>query len=190
MMQHSTKKEGERFRIDNVNFTHTGMIGRDETGTPVCLNTMNQDYIHNGKKLTYPLDHPTRVIYVGNHVAHINHHFLVEEKFDIKVHGLRVEDVERKDRHNWASAQRFLFPRVQQCPRNLETGVDGRKEDVLGTRIYLFICYLYVEIFCSFNLSVCLRSSEERFYCSYCGLRIWRSWIFRPKSRSLKTNFI
>ena len=33
MMQHSTKKEGERYRIDNPNFTHTGLIERDETGT-------------------------------------------------------------------------------------------------------------------------------------------------------------
>ena len=151
----------------------------------MCLNIMNQDYIHNGKKLTYPLDHPTRVIYVGNHVAHINHLFLVKEKFDIKVHGLRVEDVERKDRQNWASAQRFLFPRVQQGLRNLETGVDGRKEDVLGTRIYLFICYLYVEIFCSFNPSL-----YDRVKNASTVVNFQRSWIFRTKSKSLKTNFI
>ena len=86
---------------------------------------MNQDYIHNGKKLTYPLDHPTRILCIGHHIAHIDHLFLGREKFDINTHGLHIEEVERKDRQNRASAQRLKFPSVQQCLQNLEIVING-----------------------------------------------------------------
>ena len=187
-MEKSTSDEGDRYKINNDNFAMSGSIERNENGVPYCVNIMDQDYIHNGKKLTYPLVHPMRVLYVGNHLAHMNHLFLVREKIDIQTHGLRIEDVERKDRQNWGSAQRFMFPRVQACLRNLERGVDDRKEDVLGTKIYLFICYLYVEIFCSLSLSLRDRVKNASTVVNF--FRIWRSWVYRSKSLNLKTNFI
>ena len=37
-------------------------------------------------------------------------------------HGLRMEDIIRKDRQNFSSAQRFLFPRVRTCLEKLRNG--------------------------------------------------------------------
>ena len=173
MEEKSTSKEGDRYNIKSQNFTLSCCVERNDVGIVYCLNIMNQDYIHNGKKLTYPLDHPTRQLYVGNHLAHHNHLFLVRESFDMHMHGLLLEDVVRKDRQNWASAQRLMFPRVQQCLKDLETG--EKKEDVVGTRMYLHICYLYVEIFCSLSQSLLERITNASVVANF--LRILRSWV-------------
>ena len=81
---------------------------------------------------------------------------MVKNNFDFQEHGLRIEDIERKDHQNWASAQQLLFPRVQECLKKLEQGeTEARcKEDVLGTRMYLHIFYMYIEIFCSLSSSL------------------------------------
>ena len=79
-----------------------------------------------------------------------------------------------------------MFPRVQQCLKDLETG--EKKEDVVGTRIYLHICYLYVEIFCSLSQSLLERITNASAVANF--LRIWRSWVHRSSSLTLKSNFI
>ena len=79
MEMNGGKKDGERFRIDSDNFTVSGEIEKDDKNKIVSLNVPNQDYIHNGKKSTYPLDHATRKLTVGNHMTHLNHILLVRE---------------------------------------------------------------------------------------------------------------
>ena len=76
-------------------------------------------------------------------------------RFSDKLHlNTATEDVKNKNRQNWASAQQKLFQRVQKCLEKLEKGESssGRKEDVLRTRMYLYIFYMYVEIFCALTL--------------------------------------
>lgn len=129
--------DGERFTLDHQNFSLSGLAERLPDGRIAAPHIMNQDYMHNGKKLTYPLDHAFRRLSLGGHIVHINHLWLVHDRFSIQEHGLRIEDLEREDRQNWASAQRMFFPQVQECLRKIEQGVQGRAEDVKGTRIYL-----------------------------------------------------
>ena len=69
----------------------------------------------------------------------MNHLLLVRDTFDSQTHGLRIEDVIRKDRQNWASAQRLIFSHFQQCLNDMEHGIGGRKEDVADTRTYLHV---------------------------------------------------
>ena len=86
------------------------------------------------------LDQLTGVHHVRKHLAHMGNLFLVFDLFDILEHGLRAES---RDQQNWASVQRFMF----LC-------VNGGTKDKLATRIYLLICFLYVEIFCLLELSL------------------------------------
>ena len=190
MKKNGGGEEGERFTINSDNFTISSKIEKDDSMNVVALNIPNQDYIHNGKKATFPLDHATRKLAVGTHMAHMNHLILVKTYFDFKEHGLRSEDVENQDRQNWASAQRKLFPRVQKCLKKLEKGESssGRKEDVLGTRMYLYVFYMYIEIFFSLKLTLYERVQYASTVANF--LRIWRSWIYHSPSHSLKENFI
>ena len=189
MMQSATSEVGERVKIDHPNFTLTCCIERTENGQVSSLNIMDQDYIHNGKKLTYPLDHATRRLSLGNHMAHMNHLVYLQSHIDQLFHGLRHEDVVREDRQNWASSQRLMFPRVQEQLHLIEQGVGGeRPEDVKGTRMYLKVCHLYVEIFCSLDKTLLQRVVASSTVANF--MRIWRWWIYRNPNLSLTTNFL
>eukprot|EP00112_Aurelia_sp_Birch-Aquarium-sp1_P010292 Seg2203.8 transcript_id=Seg2203.8/GoldUCD/mRNA.D3Y31 product="hypothetical protein" protein_id=Seg2203.8/GoldUCD/D3Y31 len=188
-MEMSAKSnDGERFTIGSQNFTLSGRIERDAHGVICSLNIMNQDYIHNGKKLTYPLDHATRRLCLGGHTAHISHLELAHERFSSHEHGLRIEDIKRTDRQNWGSAQRLFFSRVRECLKKIENGESGRKEDVKGTTVYLDLCHMYVEIFCSFKLGLLERVHNASTVTNF--LRIWCRWIFKQKELNLKNNFL
>lgn len=85
----------------------------------------DKDVIHNHKKCINPLDHATRILHLGkNHMAHINHLQLVTELFDAHQYGLTKNDILRKDRQNWASAQKLTFLRVQNCLQQIVDGID------------------------------------------------------------------
>ena len=129
---YGTGSDGERYKLDSENFKLSGCVERREDGTIFCLNIANQDYIHNGKKYINHLLHPSRQMNIGGHMAHMNHLELVRDAYSVQEHGLRLEDIERKDRQNWGSAQRLLFPRVIKCLERLEKGenCENRAEDV------------------------------------------------------------
>jgi hypothetical protein len=140
MEMHAYSDQGNRFSIDHANFTASGEIKADQLGRVYSLGIMDQDYIHCGKKLTYPLDHATRLLNLGGHMVHMNHLELVHQTFPIRQHGLRNEDINRQDRQNWESAQRIFFPMVRECLYLLEVGGQhGVPQDVKGNRIYLEI---------------------------------------------------
>ena len=71
MKKNGGGEEGERFTINSDNFTISGKIEKDDSMNVVALNIPNQDYIHNGKKATFPLDHATRKLAVGTHMAYM-----------------------------------------------------------------------------------------------------------------------
>ena len=182
-------QEGERFRINHDNFTLSGRIDRSDDGTPTCLNICSQDWIHDAKKLSYPLDHATRRLCLGGHTAHMNDLLLVKNEFSPFEHGLREEDVIRRDRQNFGSAQRLFFPRVQSCLARLENGAHGNRHyDVKGTRVYLHICFMFVEIYCSQSLSLYMRVVYASCVANF--LRIWRWWVHRTAGLNLKDNFL
>ena len=183
-----TSGEGERFKVRNENFTLSGEVETTSDGVAYALNISNQDYVHNGKKWINYLLHTARVMNLGGHMAHMNHLVLVREALPSQRHGLLWEDVERKDRQNWASAQRLLFPRVQQCLTQLESVNEETTEDVIGTRVFLYIGFLHVDIFCSFKLSFKERIQNASTVVNF--LRIWRWWVLRTPGVTLKDNFI
>ena len=116
----------------------------------VIRDVSDQDYIHNHKKLLNPLDHASRALMMRNYLVHMNHLQLVYEMFPIPDHGLGEDDIQCRDRQNWRSAQKLTFPQVQNCLQVLMEGhVEGypRNPSLLGTKTYLYVVWLYVELF-------------------------------------------
>lgn len=111
--------------------------------------------------------------------------------FPIPDHDLGLNDVQRSDRHNWRSAQKLTFPQVRNCLQMLMEGlVEGqpRNPSLLGTKIYLRVAWLYVEIFCSSVASLRRRITYTEIVNHF--LAIWHDCIHRSEGLSLKQNFI
>jgi hypothetical protein len=134
----------------------------------------DQDFIHNGKKLINPLDSLVRVLQLGGDVCYLEHVSQMYNKFSFDEHGLRLEDVNRTDRQNWASVQRICAAKTRSCLQELRINRELNQEQTLGSKMYLQICSDYIDIFLS--LSLCLRdrivlASKVSFF-----FLIWKLW--------------
>ena len=141
----------------------------------------DQDAIHVIKKLLNPLDHATRILYMGpNYMAHMTHLKLVTELFNKARHGPTKNDSERKDRQNFESVQRICFDCVQSYLDAIINGGDachGRPPDesVKGTKEYLLLIATYLDVKASLAIN-------------FTG--IWRNFVMRTNGLTLKANFL
>ncbi|KAG5176099.1 hypothetical protein JKP88DRAFT_171726, partial [Tribonema minus] len=94
----------------------------------------SQDPIHNGEELMNPLDSATRVLALGDYMAHMSDVRAVIEALPFAEHGLRANDIDRTDRQNWAACQRLAFRKVRACLAALASGGGTPKH---GTSAYL-----------------------------------------------------
>ena len=114
----------------------------------------DQDFIHNGKKLINPIDSHVGTLQLGSDVVTLTHLGLVYNKFNCDQHGLKLEDTNRKDRQNWASAQRICQKRTRDCLAKLRMSKEVHQERTLGTELYLEVCSNYIDIFLSPRLNL------------------------------------
>jgi hypothetical protein len=108
----------------------------------------DQDFIHNEKKLINPLDSHAKTLQLGMDVVCIQHIEGIYNKFKLEEHGLKQEDIVRKDIQNWGSAQRICQQRVQKC-LEVVRGMGMHQERTLDTQTYLSICSDYIDLFLS-----------------------------------------
>ena len=155
----------------------------------IC-NYSDQDYIHNHKKLDRHLDHQARTLYMGQYPVHRNFLRQVLTVFDAHTHGLREEDVNKRDVQNWASCQRTAFPRVRQCLLDLIDGnnVPQANNLALGLWAFLDIVYHYMEIFVSLKASLTDRIEYASYVVNFLG--IWRNHIILSQDYTLRENFL
>ncbi len=185
----SASADGRRYRIDHDNFSVSGKI--IESGNKIFPTELpDQDFIHNGKKLVNHLMHPSRILTLGRGICHANHLQLLIDNSKISRfdHGLQQTDIDRRDRMNWESAQRLLFPKVRQCLQKINAGSIQPQENVSGTMHYLEMAWRYVEIFYSLQATIEERIFNASYVCNF--LRIWRLWVFKQDNLTLKENFI
>lgn len=81
-----------------------------------------------------PLDSATRVLALGDYMAHMSDVRAVFEALPFAEHGLRANDIDRTDRQNWAACQRLAFRKVRVCLAALASGGGTPKH---GTSAYL-----------------------------------------------------
>ena len=186
-LQNALSKDGERYCIDTPNFTMSGKI-IDVDGIRSVTDLADQDYIHCGKKVINHLKHSSKTLMLGEYWVHMHHVQCVMDNFPAMTHGLRQSDIDRIDRMNWESAQRLMFPKVRECLEKINSGNGVAKEHVLGTAVFLKMCWMFVEIFQSLTASILLRVQYAS--CVANMLRIWRVWISRHPTLTLKDNFV
>lgn len=58
----------------------------------------NQDYLHNGKNLINPWFSTARILQLGGNLCLHSHIELVFQQFESDEYGLKMKDVDRKDR--------------------------------------------------------------------------------------------
>ena len=153
MLQAALSNTGAPFRPipEDLGFIFSCSILQLDDTSYALHDLMDQDYIHNHKKLVNHLHHGSQVLMMGPYLVHSNHFLLILELFSFDRHGLTRDDVERRDRQNWRSAQRLGFIQVQECFQEI---LDGTRttppnELVKGSFIFTKIIWFYVEIFCS-----------------------------------------
>ena len=76
------------------------------------LNSHDEDFIHDGKKLINPLDSLVRVLQLEGDVCYLEHVGVVYNQFSADEHGLKNKVIFRLNRQNWASAQRLCQLKV------------------------------------------------------------------------------
>ena len=175
------------YTVNHPNFVVHASVKESPEGSHV-FNLMDQDFIHNAKKIVNPLDHSKRLLSIGGNDAHMSHVELVLQRCSSAEHGLRKGDVFREDRQNWEAVQRLAFPRVRECLQMICNGQNGKPVNTSGTTCYLELLWFYIEIFFSFKASLIDRISHASYVANF--LRLWRLWICQSHGVNLKDNFI
>ena len=145
----------------------------DEEGR--CSGLHDQDWIHNGKKLINPLDSPVKTLQLGEDGAFHTHLGMIYNKYSFDQHGLKLEDVQQKDRQNWASAQRMCQRKTQDCLVAMRNSPEAHRERTLDTEMYLQICSDYIDIFAFQKLDLRCRivlAAKVSFF-----FRLWKLWF-------------
>ena len=186
-LENALCKDGDRYKIDTENFSMSGELV-SVGGNRVVCNLSDQDYVHCGKKLINHLKHSSRILSIGGNAAHMNHLQLVLDRFNPLEHGLEQSDVDRQDRMNWESAQKLMFPQVRKCLDKVNRGDGVQQENVLGSTMYLKMCWRFTEIYLSLVASLWERVMYAS--CVVNFLRIWRLWVHRTGNLTLKENFV
>ena len=178
-----TPTSGIRFRPSNCRgFALTGHVNGAHASDISGLHS--QDPIHNGKKLINVIFSARRSLFLGSHLISISHLNQILETYGPSC-GLTSKDVLRKDRQNWASAQRLCRSRVLALLKshNATTG-----EPCLGSYYYLRMVWRFIHIF--FSKTATIR--RRIFLCSYVihFLVRWKWWIKVHRTLTCAENFI
>ena len=149
----------------------------------------DSDYIHNHKKLNNHLDYVTRNLKPGLYPAHQNYLRAVAQAFARHIHGLQDEDINKRDRQNWASAQSVSFPCVRQCLEDIVHGQNALKDPTArNTSVYLELVNCYMETFVSLEATIYERIKYAGAFVTFLG--IWRSYVVLNPGLTLKDNFL
>ena len=131
----------------------------------------SQDTIHKSKRLDMPLQWASKEMLIGNFEANALHLFEARNQMTAEeVRGLRVTDLRRDDRQNFAAVCRRSSNVVRQHLRNLQAG--PRPHDTQGTESVYGMIHEYLLIFFSKKMSLANRFEIAGYVCQL--LRLWR----------------
>ena len=116
---------------------------------------------------------------MGKYLVHLNHVRDVYEKYQFTEHGLLSTDI---DKQNWRSAQRLTFSQVRTLMADL-----GNFSNC-GTRTYLKMVWMYVEIFHSEVASLYTRIVYASAVITFLG--VWKNWVKISPRLKAADNFI
>ena len=143
-----------------------------ENGILVTINGCHsQDTIHKCKRLDMPLQWASKEMTIGNFEANALHLFEARDRMTAEeVRGLRVTDLRRDDRQNFAAVVRRSSNVVRQHLRELQVG--PRPLDTQGTESVYEMIHEYMLLFFSKKKSLIERVEIAGYVCRF--LRLWR----------------
>ncbi len=100
------------------------------------------------------MDSHVKSLQLGVEICFLEHIGQMYNKHTFDQHGLKLGDIQRTNKQNWASIQRICQRKVQNCLNMLQTNGNSHHESILGTKFYLKICVDYIEIFMSLTLDL------------------------------------
>jgi hypothetical protein len=112
---------------------------------------------------------------------------MIYNKYTIDEHRLQLEDVQRKDRQNWASVQRMCQRKTQECLAKMRNSQEAHQECTLGTEMYLQFSGDYINIFASQVLDLRNRivfAAKVSFF-----FRLWKLW-FTHGNHAIENNSV
>ena len=135
------------------------------------------------------LDYVKRNLRPGLYLAHRNYLRVVAQAFARHIHGRRDEDINKRDRQNWAFAQRTSFPCVRQCLEDIVHGQNALKDPTArSTSICLELVNYYMEIFVSLEATLYERIKYAGAVVTFLG--IWCNYVVLNPGLTLKDNFL
>lgn len=190
-LQLMLSEDGERFRPVSKE-DGLVMTGRVEWkgDTFVVCDLCDQDYIHNQKKLVNTLGQVSRDLQMGNYSVHMNFLEYVYEHIPRAVHGLTIDDIMRRDRQNYRTAQKIVLLRVQSCLEEIMTGHEGNRArpDFQGMLIYIKVAWMYGEIFCSKVTPISTKIKYAAAVSHFLAIR--HNWVYLKPELKTACHFI
>jgi hypothetical protein len=107
----------------------------------------DQDCIHSRKKLINSLNSPICTLQLNGGKAMHKHIGLIYNKYTFDKYEIKLEDVNRSKKQNWASAQRICHAKANIRLRLLCISADVHQERTLDTKMYWKVCTNYIDIF-------------------------------------------
>ena len=177
-----------RFTVHVPSFTFSS---RYDLGHPMMC--MDQDYIHNIKKLINVLVSQARTVKLGGQILNLGMLEIVKHKFHHSNHGLLQDDLLRKGNKamDFPSACRLFSPRMLGCIDDL---INGQTHDqtyspfLCGMRRYLGLIRMYASIFMSKRLGFRERIRRAAYVATY--LRLWRNYVKLTPGLTHQKNFL
>ena len=175
------------FTLNVPGFTMSGIIVNDQT-----TFRMDQDCIHNLKKLINVLNSSSRQITLCTHPMTLSGLEIVKTSFLPQTHGLQMEDLIRGAQFamDVPSALRLTTQKFLRCIRILSVGnaANERLPYMDGYLLYLGMCRKYISIFLSREISWQTRIQRAGYVITF--LRLWRLQITNHPDLRRNTHFI
>ena len=139
-----------------------------------------QDPVHVAVKLKTRMTKPSIVLPIGKYLAGIHHLQLATSSFSKDQHGVRMQDINHKDKQNFEAVMRITNPSflkvLQQIP------------DSQGTVEFLQVLRCVVDSYLDEQITP-LERIHKAWYAVF-FFRYWRKWIVNSKEYSIQSNFI
>lgn len=139
-----------------------------------------QDPVHVAVKLKTRMTKPSIVLPIGKYLAGIHHLQLATANFSKDKHGVRMRDINHKDKQNFEAVMRITNPSVLKILQQMP--------DAKGTIEFLRILRCIVDSFLDEAITP-LERIHKAWYAVF-FFRYWRKWIVKSKEYSIQSNFI
>ena len=180
MLLHSRETTGTRYTVPAKGFTHSGVVDMPGEGPGVPVINLDQDYLHNIKKLWNVAKGTSRQLRMGDKVAVMGHLKDVVRHVPRAEHGIRQTDLDREGYKamDVPSVLRVLTPKALRTLKVVERqgwGDLAPMPFMQGTIRFLELIRSYASIYLSRKLTHLQRIFRAAKVVTY--LRLWREWV-------------